>query len=128
MINSISLEDVTEYVCKDDRKTDDPTVWKFKALTYNEECFLKKLSLKNYNSENQENFIDDSRIYLDVAMIEPSNFGFKLERNVKAKCIIGNTKPWTDESISSIPHKVRDELISFVIKGYSDIDEEELKN
>jgi len=128
MINPINLDDIVTYICKEDRESENPTVWNFKPLTFKEERFLKKITLECFNNDSKDLYVDNARKYLDVGMIEPSNFGFKFERDRKASSVIENVKPWSDATLSSIPADIREELAAFVIKGYSDIKEEELKN
>lgn len=128
MIESINLEEPVEYICREDRDSDNPTIWKFKPLTYKEECFLKKLSIKNYKDDSGELFIDNASIYLHVSLCGADNFDCEFIRDNKAKCVFEKIHPWSDETISKIPFKNRDELVSFVIKGYSDMEEKDLKN
>jgi len=130
MIKPVSLTESILYTCKEDRKSDVPTRWPFRSLTIAEESFLKELSLKAIQQSDQMALImeKNSRIYLDVALEKPENWDGVWERNTDKKAVFNDIKPLSDKTLQQIPYEIRSELVSFVVRGYLEASEDELKN
>lgn len=124
MIQAIDLNESVRYVCEKD--SENATVWIFKQLSIAEETYLRKLVARTQG--NPEGFIEVAHDFLHIALEGAENFKGEFKRDHAEPDIIPGVKPWASETLSRIPRDTREDLISFVINGYTDLSETELKN
>lgn len=124
MIEAINLNDPVMHVCEKD--SDDVTVWLFKQLSIAEETYLRKLMVQTHG--NPEGFIEVAHDFLHIALQGAENFKGEFKRDHAKPDVIPGVKPWADETLSRIPRDTREDLVAFVINGYTDLSETELKN
>lgn len=137
MITAKTPGQPVEYVLTRDRNSEVKTIFLFKDLTFKEEEFIKDIAIKvsNAGKYKDKKMQESQNVCLHIALAGAKNFfreGEKEEvewkRDEKKKAVFGETKPWTDGTLLQIQMLDRIELYGFVVSGYTDLEDKDLKN
>lgn len=136
MITAITPGEPVEYVAISDRDETNKTTWLLRNLSIKEEDFLNDMALKVSRGakNNEKRVLEAQNICINLALIGARNFKRKdgtdatWVRQEDAQPVHGEIKPWTDETLVQIPYEIRAELYGYIIGGYRELKETELKN
>jgi len=129
MIKAINLDEPIEYICKDDKKDENPTVWLFRPLLISESVWRKKEVAKLAKldlGERKFAIMDKESDFLSVCLIGAKNWGSTFEREDEE--VLPNVKRIKEKCLSAIPYGYRDELLGFCFSEYEELEETEAKN
>lgn len=133
MIEALIPGEPIEFILPEDRKSEKPTIWLIKQLSIKEEEYLSSLALRSTKGKNSiAKSIEYVKTALHIGLLGAKNFldkdgkDAKWERLDKSQPVIGNIKPWSEETLVQIEKKYR-EKIALKVVGH-DLDEAEAKN
>lgn len=121
MIKLVDVNEPVPYIDVEDKEN--PTHWNFRRFNFKQEKFVQKITINDNKA-----FIDRADMYLHLGLMGSDDFEGTLERDEKKKDVYPGIKPWTEETLVQIPFDVRDRMIAFVIGGYAELKDDELKN